>query len=156
MQDGVAAAMESLDLFRQLTEAQRRSLAALARLEDLPQDAVLLRTGEASARLWVVLEGRVALSLDVPGAVEALLLTLGRGELVGWSSMLPAPRPRAVANARALEPARLLAFDAGDLQRLCEADHEIGWVVMRSVLAAVGRRLTETRLQLLDVYGKRP
>jgi CRP-like cAMP-binding protein len=153
--DDVATEIERLALFRPLAERHRRRLLALARVETAPADALLLQADEPSRRLWFVLEGRVALSLNPPGAGETLLLTLGPGELVGWSSMLPDANPRAVANVRAVEPVRLLAFDGPELQRLCEADHEIGWVVMRCVLAAVGRRLTETRLQLLDVYGRR-
>jgi CRP-like cAMP-binding protein len=153
--EDVAAIIGELGLFRGLDRAHCARLAALGQVEAAEADAVLLQAGDPSRRLWVVLAGRVALSLKTAGH-ETVVLTLGPGELVGWSSMLPEAQPLAVANVRAVEPVRLLVFDARRLQALCEADHEVGWAVARAVLAAVGRRLTETRLQLLDLYGRRP
>ncbi|MGF6812946.1 hypothetical protein OKW30_008163 [Paraburkholderia sp. Clong3] len=37
----------------------------------------------------------------------------------------------------------------------CESDHDLGYALMKRFLPIFVKRLDATRLQLLDVYGKR-
>ena len=47
-----------------------------------------------------------------------------------------------------------IAFDALCLRAKCDADHELGYQLMRRMAALAVSRLQATRLQLLDVYGR--
>ena len=47
----------------------------------------------------------------------------------------------------------LSAFDGACLRGKCEADHELGFALMRRFAASLTEGLHATRLQLLDVYG---
>jgi hypothetical protein len=53
-------------------------------------------------------------------------------------------------------PSRLVAFDAGELRRLCDEDHSFGYYVMRRLANVVAGRLMTTRLQLLDMFANPP
>ena len=88
----------------------------------------------------------------VPGRApeKSIVSTISRGELLGWSALLPGRMWQ--ATARTLKPTRLLAIDGTKLRELCDRDHEIGYAVMKHVLTVVGQRLTESRLQLLDMF----
>ena len=48
----------------------------------------------------------------------------------------------------------MIAFDGACLRGKCDADHELGYQLMRRFAAVIVERLQATRLQLLDVYGQ--
>ena len=58
-------------------------------------------------------------------------------------------------DARATELTRAIGIDAACLRGKCDADPVLGYEMMRRFLPVVVKRLNATRLQLLDVYGKR-
>ncbi len=77
--------------------------------------------------------------------------TLGEGELVGWSWIVPPHRW--VYDVEVLERARVVAIDAACLRDKCEADPAFGYRVMKRFAQVVAERLQATRLRLLDLYG---
>jgi CRP/FNR family transcriptional regulator, cyclic AMP receptor protein len=56
--------------------------------------------------------------------------------------------------ARAMDLTRAIGMDAARLRRKCEADHHLGYEMMKRFLPILVGRLHATRLQILDVYGK--
>jgi len=111
----------------------------------------VFREGDRDPLLYVVEEGRIAIEIAVPGRGRVVILTVGPGEIFGWSSLFH-QRPKA-ASARTIEPARALALDAIRLRELCDADPRIGYRLTRRILEVVSERLTATRMQLLDIYS---
>jgi CRP/FNR family cyclic AMP-dependent transcriptional regulator len=79
--------------------------------------------------------------------------TLSAGEIVGASWLVPPYRW--TFDARAVELTRAIGMDAQCLRGKCEADHDLGYALMKRFLPIFVKRLEATRLQLLDVYGKR-
>ena len=60
------------------------------------------------------------------------ILTVGPGEVFGWSSLF-LERPK-TASARAVEPTTALALDANRLRALCDLDPGLGYVLTRRSL----------------------
>jgi CRP/FNR family transcriptional regulator, cyclic AMP receptor protein len=56
-------------------------------------------------------------------------------------------------DARAAELVRVLAVNARCLRDKCEADHDLGYELMKRFVGAMGERLRAASLQILDVYG---
>jgi CRP-like cAMP-binding protein len=79
------------------------------------------------------------------------ILTVEEGDLLGWSALVPPHR--ATSEAIAVEPVRLLSFNGADLRAALRADHALAASVYPRVLQAVARRLSATRLQLLDLFS---
>jgi hypothetical protein len=79
--------------------------------------------------------------------------TEGEGSLVGASWLVPPYRWR--FDARATELTRAIGINGQCLRDKCEADHDLGYAMMKRFLPVFVQRLTDARLQLLDVYGKR-
>jgi hypothetical protein len=77
--------------------------------------------------------------------------TAGEGEMIGLSWLIPPYRWR--YDAKALELVRAIALDATCLRNKCEADHHLGYELMKRFVPVMVDRLHTTRLQLLDVYG---
>jgi CRP-like cAMP-binding protein len=142
--------LESLRFLHGLAPAHLQHIASIAELRELPGGMVVFREGERSGFVYVVLEGRVALEVHVPGRGQATLHTIGPGELLGWSPIFT--QGPMTATARAVGPCRLVALNAPQLLALAEHEPRFGMELMRRTAAALAQRLGATRLQMLDVY----
>jgi CRP-like cAMP-binding protein len=111
----------------------------------------LLREGGEASELYLLREGRVALEIAAPGRGALTITTLGEGEIVGLSWLFPPYRWS--YDARALADVRAISIDARCLRAKCEADHHLGYEMMKRVVPILVSRLQATRLQLLDLYG---
>lgn len=111
----------------------------------------LFREGEAADQLYLLRHGRVALEMSAPGRGAVTFQTLGAGEIVGVSWLIPPYRW--TYDAKALELIRAIAMDATCIRRKCEEDHDLGYELMKRFVPILIERLHGTRLQMLDVYG---
>ena len=112
----------------------------------------LLREGEVATHFHLIREGTVALELFAPGKGPRTVLTLKRGELVGASWLVP-PYTWSF-DARAVETTRVLAFDCTCLRDKCEADHHLGYEMMKRFIPPLVERLQIARMQCADLYGE--
>jgi CRP-like cAMP-binding protein len=113
-------------------------------------DEFLFREGQEAGASYVVRSGRIALEIGVPGRGPVQLQTVEAGEVLGWSWLYPPYRWQ--FDARAAEPVRAFALDGNCLRAKCEADHDLGYELVKRLLYQVHMRLERTRIQLLDVY----
>jgi CRP-like cAMP-binding protein len=127
-----------------------RTLADVARVQDIAADTVLFREGQEAGAVFLVVSGQLALEIASPNRGRLRFQTVGPGELLGWSPLLG--QPRMTATARALTAAQVIRLEAGPLLKLCEEQPRFGMEMMRRVATALSRRLAATRLHLLDVY----
>ena len=113
----------------------------------------LFRAGEAADRFYLVREGHVAVEIVPPGSAPHTVQTIGAGDVLGWSWLVPPHQWK--FDARAVEDTRALVLDGRCLRDKCEADHDLGYELLKRVAQIMEERLQATRLQLLDVYGVR-
>lgn len=111
----------------------------------------LFHEGAAADQFYLVRHGRVAFQLTAPGRGAVTFQTLGEGEVAGVSWLIPPYRWS--FDAKALELVRAIALDAACLRGKCEADHDLGYELMKRFMPVLIERLQATRLQILDVYG---
>jgi CRP/FNR family transcriptional regulator, cyclic AMP receptor protein len=134
-----------------LVADQQDRIAKIASRLEWGAGATVFREGDRDSILYVVEEGRVAIEIAVPGRGRVVMLTVGPGEVFGWSSLFY-QRPK-TASARTVEPTKALALDATRLRELCDVDTHLGYLLTRRILDVVSERLKATRMQLLDIYG---
>ncbi len=146
--------LDDMAFTRGLDRAQLDLVAGLATPVHWAEGATVFREGDLDRILYVVEEGRVAIEVAIPGRGRATILTVGPGEVFGWSSLFH-ERPKTAA-ARTTEPTRALALDAAGLGVLCDADPRLGYLLTRRILEVVSERLKATRMQLLDMYSHSP
>jgi len=133
-----------------LPASVRARLTSLFQVECHGAGSCIFREGEYIDRVFYIASGDVALEMDVPGRGRQRVLSLGPGDLLGWSPVFA--RSAMTTTAIALTDVALLAAPADDLRRRCETDHEIGYFFMRQVAKSLCQRLVGTRLQLLDLF----
>jgi CRP-like cAMP-binding protein len=111
----------------------------------------LFHEGDPADEFYLLRHGQVALQLTAPGRGVVTFLTVGPGELAGVSWLIPPYKW--TFDAKALELVRAIAVDAKCLRQKCEADHDLGYEVMKRFMTVLVQRLQATQLQILDVYG---
>lgn len=114
----------------------------------------LFREGEEADQFFVVRHGRVAVEIGAEPRGTVTIQTVGDGEILGWSWLVPPYRWR--FSARAVDLTRVIALDGKCLRQKCEKDHDLGYELLKRFADVVGHRLDATRLQLLDVFAAEP
>ncbi|MGD2078604.1 MAG: cyclic nucleotide-binding domain-containing protein [Chloroflexota bacterium] len=138
--------------FHGLTPEHFQKLLAIADLSEWLEGKTIFAEGTQDPRLYLILEGRVAIEKYVPGRGRITLLTLGPNEIFGWSAVVPVIGTR-TATARAVALTRAVTFDTVALEQVCDEDHDLGYLVYRRLTNVIAGRLSATRLQLLDMYS---
>lgn len=115
------------------------------------EDEIIFSEGEEANKFYVIREGVVALDIHDPGSGRITIDTLEDGEILGWSWLVPPYYWR--FDARVIMRTRAIALDGECLRNKCEADHNLGYELLKRFSLIMEQRLQATRLQLLDVYG---
>jgi CRP-like cAMP-binding protein len=142
--------LEALSFLRHFAPAYRREIAALARLEDYPADAEVFAEGQVEHHIYLVVEGYVALHIQVPDQQGMQMHAVGPGQLLGWSPVLGLGPM--TATARTLTSCRLAVLDAAQILALAESNPKFGREFYRCTATALAERLRATRLQIPNVH----
>lgn len=111
----------------------------------------ILREGEEATNFYIIHQGNVALEIFTSDRGPITIQTIGEGDVLGWSWLIPPYHWH--YDARAIEPTSAIALDAKCLRAKCEEDHDLGYELLKRFAHVITQRLEATRLQLLDVYG---
>ena len=117
-------------------------------------DQFLFHEGEEADRFYMIRQGKVAVEIRAAKRASIIIQTVGEGEVLGWSWLIPPYRWRFAA--RAVELTRAIALDGKCLRTKSEEDHNLGYELLKRFCDIIVERLDATRLQLLDVYGVHP
>ena len=112
---------------------------------------LIFRQGHEAEHFYLIRAGKVALEIPALGRGSLTIQTLGAGQVLGWSWLVPPYNWR--FDGRAAEVTRAIVFDGKCLREKCEADHELGYELQKRVIAILGEHLDATRFRLLDVYS---
>jgi CRP-like cAMP-binding protein len=129
-------------------------LANIARVEEYQEGKVLFTEGQQVEGVYLLISGEVALEISASGIRPQHVLTIRRGESLGWSALLG--RRRRTATARASEPTTVIRIDGQQLIDLCQHNPRLGYEIMRQTAAALADRLNAMRLRFLGVYRLQP
>jgi len=139
--------------FQALDPAHFQKLIDIATVVSWSEGQIVFDEGDQVDLLYLVMEGRVALEMYIPDRGRRTILTVGPDEVFGWSAVVPTSGIR-MASARAVTQTSAIAFDSQALREACEKDHDLGYFVYRRLTNIIAGRLSATRLQLIDMYGK--
>ncbi|MGE0453865.1 MAG: Crp/Fnr family transcriptional regulator [Vicinamibacteria bacterium] len=145
--------LRTVPIFTDLGEAEIESLARLTTRRRLPKDGVVFFENEAGDSLFVIVEGRVKVTILGDDGREIILSVLGPGDFFGEMALLD-HEPRS---------ATAIAADETELLCLLRADFDGAVAENRTILPALLKVLTArlrhanhqiSTLALLDVYGR--
>lgn len=146
--------LSKVALFSGLTRPALELIARIAAEETHPLGTLIFEHGQPGEKLYVILEGRVRISRNVPGMGEEALAILGPGAVFGEMALIDAA-PRS-ADARIHERCRLLALPKDAFEDLLFLQKDLAYEVLWSFVRMLTVRLRETndKLTFLSVTGK--
>ena len=103
---------------------------------------------------WLIRSGSVAMDLHVPGEGQIIVETLGMGDVLGWSWLVP-PYV-SMFGAVTMQPTEAFHFDARPVRALCEADPRLGYELTRRFLDVASNRLQASQGPAAGALRARP
>jgi CRP-like cAMP-binding protein len=146
--------LQGSDLFGDLSPVQLRRLARLSNVVSFKRNDHVFREGDTGDSFFLVLDGAVRISRQVPGMGEEALAILRPGSGFGEMALIDeAPRS---ADAIAHERCKLLVLRKEDLEDLLFVDRlmesDILWKLIRILVARL--RETNDKMTFLSVTGR--
>jgi len=126
---------------------QHRILSDCAIQARFVKDEVIFREGDPANRFYLIQTGSVALESYTNDRGKIRIQTIGPGEVLGWSWLIPPHFWH--FDARALEPTEAIFFYGPPLRDECESDHDLGFELFKRISQIMLRRMHATRWQLL-------
>ena len=111
----------------------------------------ILREGQEAEKFYLIREGKVALQITSERRGPLNILTLGEGDILGWSWLFPPYRWK--FSARSIDPTRAFAMDGHCLRDKAEQDHDLGYELLKRFSRVFETRMETMRLQLANVYA---
>ena len=152
--EGLDRLMQEHPFFEGLGREALELLAGCAANARFPAGEVFVREGGPADKFYLIRHGTVAQEIRVPGRDPLIVETLGEGDILGWSWIVPPYRW--TFDARALDLVRTISMDAKCLRAKCEDDHSLGYDLYQRIVPVMSRRLKAVRLRLVDMYAPSP
>jgi CRP/FNR family transcriptional regulator, cyclic AMP receptor protein len=146
---GLSVLLAEHPFLKGLNPHQLRLLSDCAMVVQFQPGELLFNEGDPANRFYLIHSGKVSLELQVKDRGLISVQEVGGGEVLGWSWLFP-PYYWHFA-ARALEPVEAVFFYATPLREECEADHDLGYELLKRMAHVIINRLQATRRQLLDL-----
>lgn len=147
---GSADHLSTLPIFSQLTPAELVLVSRASREVHFPKGKRLFTTGEPAQGCWIIHSGRIALDTFVPGQGNVVIQTIGPGDLLGLSWLVPPYRWH--FGATTVLPTAASQLDTLQLRALGEQDPAFGRALTLTLFETLLERLQSTRARLLDLY----
>jgi len=148
---GLESLLAEHPFFSGMTEADLKLIAGCATNARFEAGEYLYREGGAADRFFLLRSGQIAVEVHSPGRDPVTILTVGEGQVLGFSWLMPPYRW--VFDARAMQLTRALVFDGACLRNKCDADPRLGYDLLKRVASVMSQRLETATVQLADLYG---
>lgn len=142
--------LKGMNLFEFLKLDELKDIAALAKIEEFNSGDYIFKEGDKAEKIYLVLEGRVAVEIEIGLNKKAAVYTETKGKMFGYPSMV---KPHVFTTyARCLDKVKLVTIRAEDLiEKIFKADCRRGYLVMNKLAEIIAMKLKETRMQLLSL-----
>lgn len=145
--------LKSVPLFSSFSDQQLGSLLNFVQHRSYPRNALVVREGEDTDALYIVLAGRVKVLIPDEQGREVILSILGPHEFFGEMGLLD-DQPRS-ASVETLEPCEMLRVPKAGFMACLKDNFELAMLIIRNLV----RRLRDAdrkigSLALIDVYGR--
>ena len=118
----------------------------ISKKESWEKGYFLFHEGNPADRFYILLKGRIRLSIGEAGQV--VYIVSRAGEAFGWSSLIG--RNSYSASAECLEPVKLITFDKEKFQKILKEDPANGLLFFQGLAATIGNRLLQTYKMISD------
>ena len=140
-----------LAFFKDLDPEHLRLIFGCATKMNFKQGHFLLTQGNNADYFYIISSGRVHIEADAGDKGPVTIESLGSGDILGWSWLIPPYKWR--FDALVLEPTSVIAFEGKRLRALCEENKQFGYEMLKRVTHVITHRLLATRMKLMEFYA---
>jgi CRP-like cAMP-binding protein len=139
MHSGIVALLRTVPLFTDLDDTELAAVAEVCREERFVSGEYIFREGESGNRLYLITEGEVRISRDVPGSGEEALAVLKPGAVFGEMAVLNRGErsTHAISNGGTVA----LTISRSDFEMLLDLNRELAYKVLWAVARLLSVRL---------------
>jgi CRP-like cAMP-binding protein len=141
--------LKSFSLFSGLSQTELAGIAKLCRQRAYESGSVIFTIGGTATDVYLLETGKVDIQIEFKihdYEVMTTVYTVGKGEIFGWSALVPPHR--LTASARCEGKADVIMINGKELLEFLEKDKRIGYVVMKNLSALISSRLASTTIAL--------
>jgi CRP-like cAMP-binding protein len=132
--------IKQADLFRGVKMDFLKKVMDVTLRESYPAGAVLFEDGDPAAYLFILINGRIELSMGE--AEKQIHIGSQTGESFGWAGLVGRETFR--ASGRCLEKVDLLRIDVNRFKQLLDEYREDGFIFYQNLSEALGKRLMQS------------
>ena len=134
--------LKAVAIFKDLDDGELARVAEVCRHQEFVSGEKIFKEGEAGNRLYLIVEGEVRISRDVPGSGEEALAVLKPGALFGEMSVFD--RSERSTDAISNGGTKCLTITRSDFELLLDFNRDIAYKVLWSCVRLLSGRLRST------------
>src|SRR5688572_8567595 len=145
--------LKTVPLFSLFSDHQLSVLFPAIQHRSYPRHSFMLRAGEKTDALYIILSGRAKVVIDDGDGREVTLTTIGPSEFFGEMSLVD-EKPRS-ASVEALEPCEVLYISKPAFMACMKDNFDAAMLMLRNVIGRLreaDRKIAS--LALMDVHGR--
>lgn len=149
--------------FAGLDADYRRILAEAANRVSVNPGYCFFREGEEIDSFYLIVDGEIAIYIEVPDrnveqtltmqltrelvTEEITVSTVGRGEIFGWSALIPPHK--STAGAKVTKPSHVIEFNCEDLRPIFKGNSHFAYMMTLKAAQVIRQRLRDRRIEML-------
>ncbi len=149
MKDRPIDEIRNVSVFSDLDDAELATVFSLMRELSLATGETLFREGDSGREMFVILEGKICVSVATKDGGELCLAEIGEGAFIGEMSLIE-DLPRS-ATCKGVVPTTLLGLNAEGLRVLMDDHSAVASKILHRMLTTTTSRLTNTSALLSDM-----
>jgi CRP/FNR family transcriptional regulator, cyclic AMP receptor protein len=143
--------LKKVPLFEGLTQAQLAKIAGIAEVQSYEGSALIFKEGDTGQHMFLIADGKVRISKQVPGIGEEALAILEKGSYFGEMAVIE-DSPRS-ADAIAHVPCSVWAIGREKLDQLMFTDKDLAYVLLWRFVRTLSERLRETNEKIKAFFA---
>jgi CRP-like cAMP-binding protein len=136
-------------LFADLKPEVRDRITGMGKMFRLAPGDWLFEQDDYADFLYVIQTGQISLVLKFRDELMDKLPSLGPGEIIGWSAIVPSHTYKLGAVAE--EETILVGFHGENLLNIMESDCEAGYLILKQISELIGDRLVNISTQMMSL-----
>jgi CRP-like cAMP-binding protein len=139
---GITELLRNVSIFRDLDSGELARVAEVCREEDFVSGKYIFREGEPGNRLYLIVEGEVRISREIPGSGEEALAVLKPGSLFGEMALFD--RSERSTDAISQGGTKVITIARSDFELLLDFNRDVAYKVLWAVTRLLSHRLRST------------
>jgi CRP/FNR family transcriptional regulator, cyclic AMP receptor protein len=150
MSENIIKTLQGISFLQDIDPDHLQQIATIAEVCVFDARDILFHEGEPAEYVYLVVSGKIVLELCPATIYQKNLMSVGPGEMLGWSSFVE--QRNYASTGVVVAPTELVKIDGKKLRAICDKDPEFGYDFMHRIMRALAKRLTTTWSQLANIY----